>query len=84
MIRVNIHEAKTQLSRYLERVEAGETVLVCRRNVPIAELRPVQVEREEPRPIGLEHGSFAVPESFFAPLPSDLLEAFEGGHRAPE
>ena len=40
MIRVNIAEAKTHLSRYLKRVEQGETVVLCRRNVAIAEIRP--------------------------------------------
>ncbi len=78
MIRINVHEAKTHLSRYLERVEAGEVVVLCRRNVPVAEIRPLPSERTEPRPIGLHRGRFAVPDSFFEPLPEELLEAFEG------
>ena len=39
MIRVNIHEAKTHLSRYVERLLGGEVIQLCRRNIPVAELR---------------------------------------------
>lgn len=38
MTRVNIHEAKTHLSRYVKRVVKGKTIVVCLRNVPVAEL----------------------------------------------
>ena len=78
MFRVNIAEAKTHLSRYLEVVEGGETVVVCRRNVPIAEIRPVAKPRSEPRPVGIDRG-MKVPPAFFDPLPEDLLDAFDGG-----
>lgn len=78
MIRLNIHEAKTHLSRYLERVAAGETILLCKRNVPIAEIRPLPARRTEPRPIGLAAGEFVVPPDFDDPLPEDVLAAFEG------
>jgi antitoxin (DNA-binding transcriptional repressor) of toxin-antitoxin stability system len=76
MIRVNIHEAKTHLSRYLERLEAGETIVLCRRNVPIAEIRPLPRRSREPRPVGL--AKVTVPDSFFEPLPEELVDAFEG------
>ncbi len=78
MIRLNIHEAKTHLSAYLARLEAGETILLCKRNVPIAEIRPLPKKRKEPRPIGLAKGTFDVPESFYEPLPDELLDLFEG------
>lgn len=78
MIRLNVHEAKTHLSRYLERIEAGEVVVLCRRNVAIAEIRPLPAKRSEPRPVGLARGAFEVPESFFAPLPEEMVAAFEG------
>ena len=81
MIRVNIHEAKVHLSRFLARVEKGETVVICRRNVPIAELRRLPEERDKPRPIGLHKGQIEVPDAFFEPLPEELLAAFEGGAR---
>jgi len=79
MIQVNIHQAKTHLSRYLERVVAGETVVLCRRNQPVAEIRPLRQPTAEPRPFGLAKGTFSVPPSFFEPLPDDEIAAFEGG-----
>ncbi len=78
MIRINIHEAKTHLSRYLPALERGETIILCKRNVPIAEIRPLPAERREPRPVGLMRGAFSVPETFFDPLPEETLRAFEG------
>lgn len=78
MIKVNVGNAKTHLSRYLDLVERGETVVVCRRNVPIAEFRPVAKLHTEPRPVGIDRG-MEVPPGFFEPLPDGLLDAFEGG-----
>lgn len=78
MVRINIHEAKTHLSRWLKRVEAGETLILCRHNVPVAEIRPLPVQGRKLRPIGLAKGQFTIQGSFFDPLPDDLLDAFEG------
>lgn len=78
MIKINTAEAKTRLSYYLERVEEGETVVVCRRNIPVAEIRPLPKRPAEQRRVGIDRG-MSVPESFFEPLPEDLLDAFEGG-----
>lgn len=81
MIRTNVHEAKAQLSRLLDRVEAGEVVVICRRNVPVAEIRPIAAARREPRPAGIGrdlYGDWSLPEAFFEPLPDELLAAFEG------
>ena len=79
MIRINVHEAKVHLSRYLDLAAGGERVIVCRRNVPIAELRPISAAAtREPRPIGLDAGRFEVPASFFEPLPPEFVDAFEG------
>ena len=78
MKQLNIHEAKTHLSRYLALVAKGETILICKRNQPIAELRPVRPPRNEPRPIGLATGQFSVPKTFFDPLPDELVGAFQG------
>ena len=77
MIRVNIADVKASLSRYLQRVEGGETIILCRRNVPIAEIRPLARLPEKPRPVGIDRG-MAIPPSFFEPLPDDLLDAFDG------
>ncbi len=78
MTRLNVHQAKTHLSRYLEKVEKGETILLCRRNIPIAEIRPLPKRHEGKRPIGLAKGEFTVGPEFFEPLPDDLLDLFEG------
>ncbi len=77
MIKINIHEAKTHLSRYLARLEEGERIVLCRRNVPVAELRPLPPRVTESRPVGVVE-DLSVPASFFDPLPDDLLDAFGG------
>ncbi len=79
MIRINVHEAQKHLSRYLDRVAAGETILLCRRNQPIAEIRPLPKRSGKRRPLGLAKGSFQVGEEFFEPLPQSIIGAFEGG-----
>ncbi|HTN70648.1 MAG TPA: type II toxin-antitoxin system Phd/YefM family antitoxin [Methylomirabilota bacterium] len=78
MIRLNIHEAKTHLSRYLGKLARGETILLCKRNVPIAEIRPLPPRRKAKRPIGLAKGKLKVPPGFFEPLPPELINAFHG------
>ena len=78
MIKLNIHEAKTHLSRYLARLEKGETIVLCRRNTPIAEIRAIPAARKKPRPLGLAKGTVRIPPSFFEPLSDDLLDLFEG------
>jgi antitoxin (DNA-binding transcriptional repressor) of toxin-antitoxin stability system len=78
MIKLNIHEAKTHLSRYLECLAKGKVIVLCRRNVPIAEIRGLPPERQEPRPIGLARGKVTILPGFHDPLPEDLLAAFEG------
>jgi prevent-host-death family protein len=76
---VNLFEAKAHLSKLLDKVEAGETVVICRRNKPIAELRPVPPTGvAEPRSIGLAKGDGHVLPSFFEPLDEELLALFEG------
>ena len=78
MIEVNVQEAKTHLSRYLEAVEKGEVVVVCRHNKPIAELRAIAGKPEQPKPrFGLWEG-FGISDSFFDPLPDDVLKSFNG------
>ena len=85
MINVNVHEVKAKLSEYLARVEAGEVVMICRRNVPVAELRAVAVPLDGARPRGLAKDSFEVPASFFEPLPEEVVNAFLGeGERGGE
>jgi prevent-host-death family protein len=76
MIMVNIHEAKAKLSEFVDAVERGERVVICKRNHPVAELRPVEQKRTEPRPLGGAKG-IVIPPSFFDPMPDEFLDAFE-------
>jgi prevent-host-death family protein len=78
MKKVNIYEAKARLSALIDRVAEGETLVICRRNVPVAELRPLPQPRRRKRPIGLARGTFELPEAFFEPLPEDIAAGFEG------
>jgi len=72
MIKINIHEAKTYLSRYLDRLAKGETIILCKRNIPVAEIRPIPTDRTSQRPIGLAKDKFRVPPEFFEPLPPEI------------
>ncbi len=81
MIRLNIHEAKTHLSRYLAKLKKGETIILCKRNEPIAEIRPLPTPLPRKRPLGLAKGQFVVPPEFFEPLPDELAHTFEGQAR---
>jgi prevent-host-death family protein len=74
---VNTHEAKTQLSRLLRRVAAGEEITIANRGVPVARLVPVPPKKTQ-RVLGVFRGQFTVPDDFNAPLPEDLLRLFEG------
>ena len=80
MIKLNIHEAKTHLSKYLAKLKAGDRILLCKRNKPVAEITLLPEVPVRPRPIGLAKGRFTVPHSFFQPLPEELLLAFVGTH----
>ena len=80
MIKVTIREAKANLSKYLARLRSGrhDVIVVCRRNVPVAEIRLVPDPLVRPRSVGLAKGAFEVPESFFDPLPEGIIAAFRG------
>jgi prevent-host-death family protein len=73
---VNTHEAKTQLSKLLERVERGEEVVIGRAGRPVARLVPYREERT-PRQPGLWRGRVTMAEDFDE-TPADVLDAFEG------
>jgi prevent-host-death family protein len=77
MIEVNVHEAKTHLSRLLARVAAGEEVILARAGKPIARLVPFRTLKGE-RPLGIDKGRYQVPDDFDAGIPEELLGAFEG------
>ena len=77
MREVNTHEAKTHLSRLLQRVAAGEEIIISRSGKPVARLVPYR-EPARQRVLGVDEGLYHVPEDFNAPLPDELLAAFEG------
>ena len=78
MIKLNIHEAKTHLSKYLAKLKAGEGILLCKRNQPVAQITALPESPARHRPIGLAQGTFTVPRSIFEALPDELRDAFEG------
>lgn len=78
MIKLDVHEAKTHLSEYLAKLEQGETIVLCKRNRPIAEIRPIPALPDAPRSVGLAKDIFEVPAGFFEPLPRSIIEDFGG------
>lgn len=72
---VNVHEAKTHLSRLLERVAAGEEVIIAKAGQPVARLIPFG--RPGKRVLGLDAGRGSIGPDFDAPLPDDVLSDFE-------
>jgi len=75
MATVNVHEAKTHLSRLLERVEAGEEIVVARNGRPVARLVPVGRSARRP---GAMKGRIRIGRDFDASLPADVGKAFHG------
>ena len=65
MIQININEAKARLSKYTRMVKAGETVVLCERNKPFAEIRPLDRRGSAPRVFGLSKGVFRLEPDFF-------------------
>jgi prevent-host-death family protein len=78
MVWVSVEEIQRDLSAYLQRVEAGETLVIVQAGQPVAEVKPIVSGGKALRPFGLCAGEFIVPDDFDAPLPEDILKAFEG------
>ena len=78
---VTIHKAKTELSKLLKRVEAGEEIIIARGAKPIAKLSPAEpVTKQGPRvPGSMKHLLGQIPDSFFDPLSEEELKDWEGG-----
>jgi prevent-host-death family protein len=72
---MNVHEAKTHLSKLLERVEAGEEIVIARNGKAVAKLVPYRGERRRP---GSMKGRIRVRADFDAPLPEDIASSFRG------
>jgi prevent-host-death family protein len=76
-LQVTIHEAKTNLSKLLARVSAGEEVVIARAGRPIARIVPIR-RRPMRRTPGSAKGKVVISPDFDAPLPEPVLESFEG------
>ena len=86
MATYTVRAAKTDLSKLLERVEAGEEVIIVRGKKPVARLVPISLPNHVPKPIlrrrafGALEGKLGLPDSFFFdPLPEEELKAWETG-----
>lgn len=77
MFQVSVEEIQRDLTAYLQRVEAGETMVFVRAGQPVAEMKPATPSTKRLRPFGLCAEEFTAPEDFDAPLPEDILNAFE-------
>ena len=78
MTTITIGEIQRDLMGYLQRVKAGETLVILEANEPVAEIKPVTSNGTHLRPYALCAGEFRVPEDFNAPLPDEIIEQFEG------
>ena len=75
---VNVHAAKTHFSSLLERVAAGEEIVIARAGKPIAMLTSLSSQVTAKRKLGRLNGRAVVPRDFDAPLPEGVIDAFEG------
>ena len=73
---VNIHEAKTNLSKLLVRVSLGDEIIISKSGKPMAKLVPYTKPKSKKRNLGNAKGIFKVDKFFFEPLPKDVLESF--------
>lgn len=80
MVRANIAEFKAKLSYFLKLVKGGEKVVICDRNVPVAELTALPEERKGKRILGQHKGLFTVPDEFFEPMSEEELAEWYGGN----
>ncbi len=70
MIKINIHDAKDRLSYYLKQAfKKNETIIICTRNMPIAEMRAIPTHVVQQRRLGLAKSTFEIPPAFYEPLP---------------
>lgn len=74
---INIHEAKTHLSRLVDQAAAGREIVIAKAGKPMARLVPIEAP-VKPKRFGLLKGRFTVPDDFDAPLPAEVLALFTG------
>ena len=76
---VNIHEAKTQFSRFVDEAEAGEEIVIARAGKPVARLVPLANTASQPRKLGLGKKKFTFPENFDSLDAAEIAGMFEPG-----
>ena len=74
---VNIHEAKTHLSRLVDEVAKGAEIIIAKAGKPLAKLTPIDAPTRKKK-LGLLKGKIRVPDDFNSPLPKEILASFEG------
>lgn len=74
---LNIHDAKTQLSKLIERTQEGEEFVIAKSGKPVAKLVPLTKSRPRRR-LGLLNGKILVPDDFNESLPDEVIAQFEG------
>jgi prevent-host-death family protein len=77
MANMSVRGLKARLSAVIARAEAGETIIVTKRNEPVAELRPIARRRTQ-QVLGQRVAGLEVGDDFFDPLPGDIIAGFEG------
>lgn len=77
MTEINVHEAKTNFSKLLNRVLAGEEIIIAKAGIPVARLVPINNRTDDRKP-GSAKGKIEVRNGFYEPLPEEFLGAFEG------
>jgi antitoxin (DNA-binding transcriptional repressor) of toxin-antitoxin stability system len=82
MIKLNLNEVKTQISKYIEMVEAGEVIVVCKRNIPVAEIRSVAKKEKKTPDLGWAKGAYKLPPNF-SEMPDEELSQWEGDLNDP-
>lgn len=80
---INIHEAKTHLSRLVEQAAAGEEIVIAKAGRPVARLMPLAEASRMPRKLGILAGKYVVPDDIDAPFAADIEAMFYGSAERP-
>ena len=80
-MKLNLHEVKDQFSKYIEMVESGQTIVVCKRNIPVAEIRPIEKNEKRIPILGSAAGSGKVSKSLRAAMTEAELRLWEQGDK---
>ncbi len=76
MTQIDVAQLESNPGEYLAQVVQGETIVICKDQQPIAEMRPVQPVTKRPRPMGLAAGEIEILPEFYEPLPDEVIDSF--------